>query len=397
MIRNTAIVLAACITLLAVPAVKAQTTQKDIRTIAKAANGAVVSVVMSDKGGHAITQGSGFFISADGMILTNYHVIATGSSAIVKLPDGAMYAVDGVLAFDKTRDIAVIQAHGKNFRTLTLGNSNLVQIGDNVVAIGTPLSLESTVSNGIVSGIRVMEKEGGKYLQITAPISPGSSGGPLFNMAGDVVGITTMYVQGGENLNFAIPINDRFSALLSANLYKVKPFPDEPPAEKPTEASTNTRVDPPAVVHDFLDLYNAGGVSPGFDHVCFSQDNKRFFLVTMSEISQRSEFVHIIFYQDGVLDMKHTFMWSTATNAWETEVGQQSSSVGGNTSGVAKEYYELSIEQATGRFKILMRGVGLIHNPRLPDSVTDYGAADIGYKGVCDSIALAVSPDARWR
>lgn len=81
-------------------------------------------------------------------------------------------------------------------------------MGEEVVAIGNPLSLESTVSNGIVSGIRSAEELGGKFLQVTAPISPGSSGGPLFNMAGQVIGITTLYLKGGENLNFAIPIND---------------------------------------------------------------------------------------------------------------------------------------------------------------------------------------------
>ncbi len=140
--------------------------------------------------------------------MTNYHVIEEGSSAIVKLPDGAFFVVDGLLASDKARDMAIIKAHGKNFRTLTLGNSDRLQVGEEVVAIGNPLSLESTVSNGIVSGIRTVEEKGGKYLQITAPISPGSSGGPLFNMAGQVIGITTMYIQGGENLNFAIPIND---------------------------------------------------------------------------------------------------------------------------------------------------------------------------------------------
>jgi serine protease Do len=76
------------------------------------------------------------------------------------------------------------------------------------VAIGNPLSLESTVSNGIVSAIRTLDEAGGKFLQVTAPISPGSSGGPLFDMAGEVVGITTSSFKGGENLNLAIPIND---------------------------------------------------------------------------------------------------------------------------------------------------------------------------------------------
>jgi hypothetical protein len=199
-----------------VPATKAQSAllRKDIPAIAKAANGAIVSIVMSDKDGKPIGQGSGFFVSKDGLVVTNYHVIAEGNSAVVKLPDGAFYAVDGVLSSDKARDIAIIKVHGQNFRALPLGNSDRVQVGEEVVAIGSPLSLESTVSNGIVSGIRTAEDLGGRFLQVTAPISPGSSGGPLFNMTGEVIGITTLYIKGGENLNFAIPINDAKQLLL---------------------------------------------------------------------------------------------------------------------------------------------------------------------------------------
>ena len=102
----------------------------DIPAIAKAANGAVVSIIMSDKDGQPIAQGSGFVVSKDGRIITNYHVIKTGSSAIVKLPDGAFYVVDGVSAFNKGRDVAMIKAHGENFRTLALGNSDHIQVGD---------------------------------------------------------------------------------------------------------------------------------------------------------------------------------------------------------------------------------------------------------------------------
>jgi S1-C subfamily serine protease len=109
--------------------------------MAKAANGAVVSIIMSDKDGHPIAQGSGFVVSKDGRIVTNYHVIKSGTSAVVKLPDGAFFVVDGVLAFDKDRDLAIIKAHGENFRTVTLGDSGRVQVGDEVVAIGNPLSL----------------------------------------------------------------------------------------------------------------------------------------------------------------------------------------------------------------------------------------------------------------
>jgi hypothetical protein len=203
--------------------------RKNIPAIARDATGAVVSIIMSDKDGHPIAQGSGFLVSKDGRIVTNYHVIENGTSAIVKLPGGAFFVVDGVLVSDKARDIAVIKAHGESFRTLSLGNSDRLQVGEEVVAIGNPLSLESTVSDGIVSGIRTVEKEGGKFLQVTTPISPGSSGGPLFNMGGEVVGITTLYLKGGENLNFAIPIND-VKHLLLVEYSKIHDFPDEVPS-----------------------------------------------------------------------------------------------------------------------------------------------------------------------
>lgn len=271
---------------------------KDIPSIAKAANGAVVSIVMSDKDGKPIAQGSGFLVSTDGIIITNYHVIAEGSSALVKLPDGAFFAVDGVLAFDKARDVAVIKAHGDNFHKLTLGNSDRVQVGQEVVAIGNPLSLESTVSNGIVSSIRTIDEEGGKYLQVTAPISPGSSGGPLFNMAGEVVGITTMYIKGGENLNFAIPIGDAKPLLLQASSAKLQNLPNEP---EPTEAQTHEGNAPPspaapaaqtpAAARDFFERLNdAGGFSDDpVEYVCFSddQDSDTFFTFGAAAYDER--------------------------------------------------------------------------------------------------------------
>jgi hypothetical protein len=201
--------------------------RKNAAAIAKEANGAVVSIVMSDKEGHPIAQGSGFLISKDGRVVTNYHVIKSGSSAVIKLPDGASFPVEGVLVSDKHRDVAIIKAHGSNFRMLILGDSARLQVGEEVVAIGSPLSLESTVSNGILSGIRTVEEEGGKFLQITAPISPGSSGGPLFNMVGEVVGITTSHLVGGENLNFAIPIDDVKHLTLMPRLAEARAFPDE--------------------------------------------------------------------------------------------------------------------------------------------------------------------------
>src|SRR6266481_5200466 len=203
--------------------------RKDIPTIAKAANGAIVTIITAtnDK---PIAQGTGFLVSADGVIVTNYHVIETGNVAVIKFPDDTAFLVDGVLATDKVRDLAIIKIHGKPFRTLALGDSDDIQVGEEVVAIGNPLSLESTVSNGIISGVRTSKEQGGKFLQTTAPISPGSSGGPLFNMRGDVVGINTLYLEGGENLNFAIPINEA-KTLLASQFAFLHNLPNEPPTK----------------------------------------------------------------------------------------------------------------------------------------------------------------------
>src|SRR5260370_3320221 len=121
--------------------------RKDIPTIAKAANGAVVSIIMYDKDGRPIAQGSGFVVSKDGRIVTNYHVIKSGRSAIVKLPDGAFFVVDGLLASDRDRDIAIIKVHGENFRTVTLGDPALLQLGHEAVPLANPLSLQPPSSH----------------------------------------------------------------------------------------------------------------------------------------------------------------------------------------------------------------------------------------------------------
>src|SRR5271163_1683427 len=107
----------------------AQSLRKDIPSIAKAANGAIVTIVMAS-GDKPIATGTGFLVNTDGVILTNYHVIQEGNVAIVKLSDGTALPVDGVLAADKVRDLAVIKVHGKTFRTLILGNSDRVQVGE---------------------------------------------------------------------------------------------------------------------------------------------------------------------------------------------------------------------------------------------------------------------------
>lgn len=121
-----------------------------------------------------LSVGTGFLVNSDGTIVTNYHVIQSGNTAFAKFADDTIIKVEGVLAADKVRDIAVIKIPGKSFHTLILGNSDHVQIGEEVVAIGNPRVLEQTVSNGILSGVRTDMEPGGTFLQITAPITHGS-------------------------------------------------------------------------------------------------------------------------------------------------------------------------------------------------------------------------------
>lgn len=151
-------------------------------------------------------QGSGFLVDATGRILTNYHVIRDARSVRVKLASGDLYDVVTVLATDERRDLAVLQIAGFDLPSLPLANSDSVKIGNPVVVIGSPLGLENTVTTGIVSGRR-QEPEGFQLLQISAPASRGSSGGPVLSEDGNVIGIAASQLQAGQNLNFAVPIN----------------------------------------------------------------------------------------------------------------------------------------------------------------------------------------------
>jgi hypothetical protein len=165
------------------------------------ASPAVILVEIYDEEGHKRGLGSGFAVSSDGSVVTNYHVIRGASRATAKFGDGTFATVSGVVAYDPDHDVAVIKIQGASPPTLKLGNSDSLRVGDHVVAIGSPLGLQNTFSEGIVSALR------GGLVQMSAPISPGSSGGPVLNTAGEVVGISVATVTAGQNLNFAVPVN----------------------------------------------------------------------------------------------------------------------------------------------------------------------------------------------
>jgi hypothetical protein len=149
--------------------------------------------------------GTGFVVRKDGWIATNLHVIAGARELVVATTDKHEYPVVDVLAADEAHDLALLRIDAKEMGTVALGDSDVVRAGDSVVAIGHPLGLEDTVSNGLVSAVRVVDPAL-TVLQISAPIAPGSSGGPLFSDKGEVIGVATVYSTKGQNLNFGVPV-----------------------------------------------------------------------------------------------------------------------------------------------------------------------------------------------
>lgn len=167
---------------------------------------AVCYVEVYDSLGQTIGTGSAFAVAEDGKLITNYHVIQDVYAAQVKFPDGKTYPVESVLAYDVQRDVAVLRIDAQGLTVLPLGDSDALVSGQTVYTIGSPQGLDNTIANGIVSAInRVVD--GQNYIQTTAPISPGSSGGALVDGFGRCVGVTSGTLS-GQNLNFAVPIND---------------------------------------------------------------------------------------------------------------------------------------------------------------------------------------------
>ncbi len=186
--------------------------------IAKKAFGSTVLLVMEDVNGQPLSLGSGFFIRS-GEIASNLHVIKGASRGYAKIVgEKTKYDIEGITGIDPVRDLVLLKISAGRTRPLSLGNSGAVQVGDPVYAIGNPKGLEGTFSQGIVSSIREVGSD--KLLQITAPISPGSSGGPVLNSKGKVIGVSVATFKGGQNLNFAIPSNYLKALLTKAGATK---------------------------------------------------------------------------------------------------------------------------------------------------------------------------------
>jgi len=196
--------------------------------VARKAFGATVLLLMEDINGQPLSLGSGFFVR-DGEIASNFHVVEGAARGYAKLVgQKTKYDIEGISAVDAERDLVLLKIAAHGSQSLSLGNSDSVQVGENIYVVGNPQGLEGTFSQGIVSSIREVGTD--KLLQITAPISPGSSGGPVLNENGEVIGVAVATFSGGQNLNFAIP-----SSYLNALLTKIGSLKPLAPA-KPTKA-----------------------------------------------------------------------------------------------------------------------------------------------------------------
>jgi hypothetical protein len=170
--------------------------------IYKKCDPATVEIVASDDSNEAL--GSGFFVS-NGVVVTNYHVIRGAKKIAVRTYDEKEYEVYSILGYNEDLDLAILKVNSDNSSLLI--SQQRVEVGENIYALGSPFGLTGTLSGGMVSTAS-RKIDGVDFIQITASISPGNSGGPLLNEHGEVIGVNTMFYENGQNLNFAININE---------------------------------------------------------------------------------------------------------------------------------------------------------------------------------------------
>ena len=198
--------------------------------IAKTGIRSTVSIVALDNYKQPLSYGSGFIIS-NGLIATNVHVIEGCKSAYVLMNNNIKkFNVTSYVAIDKGNDLVILKVDGLIGVSLMFANDKLPEIGERIYAIGNPKGLSGTFSEGIVSGKR--EIENNEVIQITAPISPGSSGGPVLNSISQIVGIAFASYSAGQNLNFAIPV--KYLKKLKTSIGQPQPLSNIHPKAKTT-------------------------------------------------------------------------------------------------------------------------------------------------------------------
>jgi regulator of sirC expression with transglutaminase-like and TPR domain len=191
---------------------------KSVEKLAETVRPSIVVITAPGRDGKREGLGTGFVVSADGLIATNFHVIGEGRPITVELADGKRHPVTAVHAVDRAQDLAVVRIDVKELKPLEIGDSDGLKDGQDVVAIGNPRGLKRSVVAGVVSGRR--EIDGRNMIQLAIPIEQGNSGGPLLDRAGRVHGILTIKSLVTSNLGFAVP-----SKALKPLLAKPTPVP----------------------------------------------------------------------------------------------------------------------------------------------------------------------------
>jgi S1-C subfamily serine protease len=198
-----------------VPIIPPPVTKFDLEALAQRITPAVFRLEVKDSSGTITGTGTAFAITDDGLAVTSFHVVQGGETFTARTTQGAEFAVSGVTAADPAADLAIIALKASKLPVLELGESERLKIGAPVAVFGCPQGLSGTLSEGILSAWRTEQEiagktmpNGGRLLQITAPISPGSSGSPVFDQAGKVIGVVAsgFVTPGTQNLNFIIPV-----------------------------------------------------------------------------------------------------------------------------------------------------------------------------------------------
>ncbi len=191
---------------------------RTVEQIADTAQKSIVIITVPGRDGRGMALGTGFVVSADGLIATNLHVIGEGRPIAVQFMDGKRHDVTQVHASDRALDLALIRIDAKNLTHLELGDSDQLKQGQGVVALGNPRGLVNSVVTGVVSAQR--EVDGRKMIQMAIPLEVGNSGGPILDLHGKVQGVATMKSALTANLGFAMPVNS-----LKPLLQKPNPVP----------------------------------------------------------------------------------------------------------------------------------------------------------------------------
>lgn len=170
--------------------------------------------------------GSGVVINNKGLIATNYHILQGNHRIEISHYDKRISNVE-IVGMDKDKDILILRINNDKFPAIKIGETKSLTVGQRIYAIGNPKGLENTISEGIISGFRNLDNTGNDLIQITASISPGSSGGAVVNTEGKLIGISTLSIVDGQNLNFAIPITEVLKVSISSDLKNDESYDSE--------------------------------------------------------------------------------------------------------------------------------------------------------------------------